>query len=38
MSASDFIIMDDNGKSFAGDSKKLQSYYCYEKSVTNAQI
>ena len=31
--AYDFIIMDDNGKSFAGDSKKLQSYYCYDKNV-----
>ena len=31
--AYDFIIMDDNGKSFEGDSKNLQSYFCYGKNV-----
>ena len=31
--AYDFIIMDDDGKSFSGDSKSLQSYYCYGKNV-----
>ena len=31
--AYDFIIMDDAGKSFDGDAKKLQSYYCYGKNV-----
>jgi len=31
--AYDFIIMDDDGKSFSGDNKKLQSYYCYGKNV-----
>jgi hypothetical protein len=31
--AYDFIIMDDNGKSFAGDNKSLQSYFCYGKNI-----
>ena len=31
--AYDFIIMDDNGKSFSGDSKNLNSYFCYDKNV-----
>ena len=31
--AYDFIIMDDNGKSFSGDSKNLNSYFCYNKNV-----
>ena len=31
--AYDFIIMDDNGKSFSGDNTKLESYYCYGKAV-----
>lgn len=31
--AYDFIIMDDEGKSFRGDSKNLQSYYCYGEDV-----
>jgi hypothetical protein len=31
--AYDFIIMDDEGKSFAGDNTSLQSYYCYGKDV-----
>ena len=31
--AYDFIIMDDSGKSFAGDSKKLESYFCYGKNL-----
>ena len=31
--AYDFIIMDDEGKSFSGDNKALQSYYCYGKDI-----
>jgi len=31
--AYDFIILDDEGKSHAGDNKSLQSYYCYGKEV-----
>jgi len=31
--AYDFIIMDDEGKSFAGDNTSLQSYYCYGKNI-----
>jgi hypothetical protein len=31
--AYDFIIMDDKGKSFAGDNKSLQSYFCYGKNI-----
>ena len=31
--AYDFIIMDDHGKSFTGDSKRLESYYCYGKNL-----
>jgi len=31
--AYDFIIMDEEGKSLAGDNKELQSYYCYGKNV-----
>ena len=31
--AYDFIIMDDEGKSFDRDNKNLQSYYCYGKDV-----
>ena len=31
--AYDFIIMDDEGKSSAGDSKNLKSYYCYGQDV-----
>ena len=31
--AYDFIIVDDKGKSFAGDNKKLESYFCYGKNI-----
>ena len=31
--AYDFIIMDHQGKSFAGDPKKLESYFCYGKNL-----
>jgi len=31
--AYDFIIMDDEGKSFSGDGKNLNSYYCYGKNL-----
>jgi len=31
--AYDFIIMDDEGKSFAGDNNSLKSYYCYGKDI-----
>ncbi|MCL2285944.1 MAG: M23 family metallopeptidase [Firmicutes bacterium] len=31
--AYDFIVMDNEGKSFAGDNKSLQSYFCYGKNV-----
>ncbi|MCL2368030.1 MAG: M23 family metallopeptidase [Oscillospiraceae bacterium] len=31
--AYDFIIMDETGKSFAGDNTRLESYYCYGKDV-----
>ena len=31
--AYDFIIMDNKGKSFSGDKKNLQSYYCYGKNI-----
>jgi len=31
--AYDFVIMDDGGKSFAGDNKNLQSYFCYGKNL-----
>jgi len=31
--AYDFIILDDEGKSFSGDSKAVDSYYCYNKDV-----
>ncbi|MCL2619670.1 MAG: M23 family metallopeptidase [Defluviitaleaceae bacterium] len=31
--AYDFIIMDNEGKSFDGDVKSLQSYYCYDKDI-----
>jgi len=31
--AYDFIIMDDDGKSFSGDNKQLQSYHCYGKDL-----
>ena len=31
--AYDFIIMNDEGKSFRGDNKSLQSYYCYGKNL-----
>ena len=31
--AYDFVILDDEGKSFAGDNKLADSYYCYEKAI-----
>ena len=31
--AYDFIIMDDEGKFFAGDNKNVQNYYCYGKNI-----
>jgi len=31
--AYDFIILDDEGKSFAGDNTSLESYYCYGKDL-----
>jgi len=31
--AYDFIIMNDEGKSFVGDNTSLQSYYCYDKNI-----
>ena len=31
--AYDFVIMDDAGKSFAGDNKNLESYFCYGKNI-----
>ena len=31
--AYDFVIMDDEGKSFAGDNKNVQSYFCYGKNM-----
>jgi len=31
--AYDFIIMDQEGKSYSGDNKRLESYYCYGKNI-----
>jgi hypothetical protein len=31
--AYDFIMMDESGKSYQGDFKKVDSYYCYEKAI-----
>lgn len=31
--AYDFIVLDDDGKSFKGDNKSVQSYYCYDLDV-----
>ena len=31
--AYDFIILDDEGKSFAGDNTSVDSYFCYDKDV-----
>ena len=31
--AYDFIIIDDEGKSFAGDNRSVQDYYCYGKNI-----
>ncbi len=31
--AYDFIMMDENGKSYIGDSKGVESYYCYDKAI-----
>ncbi len=31
--AYDFIMMDESGKSYIGDSKKVESYYCYDKAI-----
>jgi len=31
--AYDFVILDDEGKSYRGNSKSVDSYYCYNKSI-----